>query len=66
MRRSMPWFMYPKITCRVLNKLSMRVDTYDLITVRNLMDTATQQIWEKIEMYNKEVVNERNDLGTSC
>lgn len=53
MRKSMPWYMYPMVTCRVLNKMANRV--LDNEGCRDLMDKLTMRLWSKQESYLKGV-----------
>jgi len=47
----MPWFMYPALTRKVLNRLANKFRTLQLKDERQLLDAITQRLWDKIEAY---------------
>ena len=49
----MPWYMYPIITCRVLNRIANRHPRASIQDLSNLLDNATQLLWRKQEHYIK-------------
>jgi len=51
MKRSMPWYMFPKRTCQVLNKVASRV--LDQEGCKDIMDRCTMMLWSKQENYYK-------------
>ena len=53
----MPWYMYPAITCRVLNRLANRNQHAALREVHTLLDHATQKIWHKQEHYYEKALH---------
>jgi hypothetical protein len=45
---SMPWYMYPDLTCRVMNRIASRTPYEEL---RARMDAATEKLWDKVDNY---------------
>ena len=52
----MPWYMYPAITCRVLNRIANRNPHASLREIHTMLDCATQSIWNKQERYYETVL----------
>lgn len=47
--RLVPWYMFPAVTTRVMNRIASRYET--LSEVRVVLDRATEKLWGKIEAY---------------
>lgn len=47
----MPWYMNPKTTCRVMNRIASRYSHAPLKDVQAVLDLATQRLWHKQEYY---------------
>lgn len=46
-----PWYMYPVVTCKVLNRIANRIALHDTGMVRKAMDYATEMLWSKQEKW---------------
>ena len=47
----MPWYTNHNRTCKVLNRIASRYAQSSLDELRTVMDTATESIWKKQELY---------------
>lgn len=56
MKTNLPWYMQPQKQVRVMNRLANRWFTKHASTdlVRNVMGTAQELLWTKVENYYKE------------
>lgn len=51
----MPWYMYPAITSKVLNRIANRNPNATLMEIHTLLDYATQRLWHKQDRYYKQL-----------
>jgi predicted trehalose synthase len=48
---TMPWYMSPDITCKVLNRIANRHPVTDLQNLVRILDYATELLWHKQEQF---------------
>lgn len=51
----MPWYMNPKSTCKVINRIANRYSQASLQELRTVLDRATQNLWNKQEYYYEKI-----------
>ena len=49
----MPWYTNHIITCKVLNRIARRYEPSALQNLRTVLDSATESIWRKQDLYYK-------------